>query len=53
MHYKAEKNAMRKEIGRELSREVFAVSINKKEDRSWDGRAQHRAPYHWTAESRG
>ena len=29
MHYKIEKNARRKAIRRELSREVFAVSINK------------------------
>ena len=29
MHYKIEKNARRKVIRRELSREVFAVSINK------------------------
>ena len=29
MHYKVEKNATRKGFGRELSLEVFAVSINK------------------------
>ena len=29
MHYKEEKNATRKGFGRELSLEVFAVSINK------------------------
>ena len=29
MHHKVEKNATRKEIRRELSREIFAVSINK------------------------
>ena len=29
MHYKVEKNATRKEFGRELSLEVFAVSNNK------------------------
>ena len=29
MHYKVEKNATRKGLGREQSLEVFAVSINK------------------------
>ena len=53
MHYKVEKNATRKGFGRELSLEVFAVAINKNEDRSWDGRAQLGAPYRWTAESHG
>ena len=53
MHYKVEKNATRKGFGRDLSLEVFAVSINKTTTVLWDGRAQLGAPYRWTAESHG
>ena len=44
MHYKVEKNATRKEFGRELSLEVFAVSNNK--TRTVLGTDAHSSVFH-------